>query len=69
MMRNIELCRYDVPTPIQAYCLPAILKGYDIIACAQTGLFSALCYLLLIRDENLAFAPTVEQPLPAHPGA
>ncbi|KAI9848348.1 MAG: hypothetical protein M1838_000564 [Thelocarpon superellum] len=32
MLKNIELCHYDVPTPIQAYCLPAILKGHDIVA-------------------------------------
>jgi hypothetical protein len=42
---------------------PALLLGGAI------GLFSALCYLLLIRDENLEFGPAVEQPLPAHPGA
>ena len=38
MLRNIELCGYDVPTPIQAYCLPAILKNHDVIAAAQTGM-------------------------------
>lgn len=37
MLRNIELCGYKVPTPIQAYCLPSILTGHDIIAVAQTG--------------------------------
>lgn len=37
MMKNIELCGYQLPTPIQAYCLPSILTGHDIIAVAQTG--------------------------------
>ena len=37
MLDNIKLCGYKVPTPIQAYCLPSILKGHDIIAVAQTG--------------------------------
>jgi MFS family permease len=41
---------------------PALLLGGII------GLCSALCYLLLIRDENLAFDPVAEQPSPAHPG-
>lgn len=37
MLENIALCQYAVPTPIQAYCLPSILKGLDVIAVAQTG--------------------------------
>lgn len=39
MLANVKLAGYDVPTPIQAYCLPAILKGHDVVACAQTGTF------------------------------
>jgi ATP-dependent RNA helicase DDX3X len=37
MLENVKLAGYDVPTPVQAYCLPAILKGHDVVACAQTG--------------------------------
>ena len=37
MLENVKLCGYDVPTPIQAYCLPAILMNHDVIAVAQTG--------------------------------
>ena len=37
MLDNIKLCRYNVPTPIQAYVLPSVLKGIDIIGIAQTG--------------------------------
>lgn len=28
---------YGLPTPIQAYTIPAILRDYDVIAIAQTG--------------------------------
>lgn len=37
MLGNIKLCKYDVPTPIQAYCIPSVLQGQDVIAIAQTG--------------------------------
>jgi len=41
MLENVKLAGYDVPTPIQQYCLPAIFKGHDIVACAQTGNYDA----------------------------
>ncbi|KAF3921681.1 hypothetical protein ABW21_db0201926 [Orbilia brochopaga] len=34
---NLQLSCYEIPTPIQRACCPAILKGRDIIACSQTG--------------------------------
>lgn len=43
MVQNIELCGYSVPTPIQAYTIPAVLKGRDVIATAQTGGIIADC--------------------------
>ena len=46
MLANVKLAGYDVPTPVQAYCLPAILKGHDVVACAQTGLYQ-------FRNQNL----------------
>lgn len=37
MLRNVELAGYEVPTPIQRYCIPSIGQGHDVIAIAQTG--------------------------------
>ena len=42
MVENIKLCGYKIPTPIQAYSIPAILTGKDLIAVAQTGM-STMC--------------------------
>jgi ATP-dependent RNA helicase DDX3X len=37
MLENVKLCQYTVPTPIQSYCIPAVLTGHDVVAVAQTG--------------------------------
>lgn len=37
MQKAIKLVGYETPTPIQAECIPTILKGGDILGCAQTG--------------------------------
>jgi len=38
MVKNIDLCAYKTPTPVQAYTIPAVLTGNDVIAIAQTGM-------------------------------
>lgn len=46
MLRNVQLSGYQVPTPIQAYVLPAIFQGKDVIGVATTGncTVSSRCY-------------------------
>ncbi|RDW67672.1 hypothetical protein BP6252_09068 [Coleophoma cylindrospora] len=46
MLENVKLAGYTQCTPVQAYTLPAILKGYDIVACAQTGSGKTAAYLI-----------------------
>ena len=37
LLENIQLAKYDRPTPVQKYGLPIVLSGRDLMACAQTG--------------------------------
>jgi ATP-dependent RNA helicase DDX3X len=37
IQRNIEAAKYTKPTPVQRYSLPIVLKGRDLMSCAQTG--------------------------------
>src|SRR5690554_4489112 len=37
IMKALDLAGYTVPTDIQYHSIPHVLKGSDIIGCAQTG--------------------------------
>ena len=42
MLNNVKLCQYLTPTPIQAYTIPSVLLGHDVVAIAQTGIYATL---------------------------
>jgi ATP-dependent RNA helicase RhlE len=37
LLKAVKTQGYTAPTPIQTQAIPVILKGYDILAGAQTG--------------------------------
>ncbi|KAJ4373907.1 hypothetical protein N0V83_002646 [Neocucurbitaria cava] len=64
MLDNVKLCRYTYPTPIQAYCIPAILTGNDVIAIAQTGSGKTAAFLVPILSKLMGKARQLAAPRP-----
>ncbi|KAF2034374.1 DEAD-domain-containing protein [Setomelanomma holmii] len=64
MAENVALCQYKVPTPIQSYCIPAVLTGHDVVAIAQTGSGKTAAFLVPILSKLMGKARQLAAPRP-----
>ncbi len=53
VMEGVEAMSYNKPTPIQQQAIPTIIKGHDLIACAQTGTGKTAAYVLPLIQKIL----------------
>ncbi|MDI3521408.1 MAG: ATP-dependent helicase RhlE [Anaerophaga sp.] len=52
VLEGLEAMRFDDATPVQEATIPAIMRGKDLIACAQTGTGKTAAYLLPILNRQ-----------------
>ncbi|KAI5788587.1 P-loop containing nucleoside triphosphate hydrolase protein [Pyronema domesticum] len=65
MLENVQLCKYDKPTPIQRYCIPSVMQGYDLLSCAQTGSGKTAAFLIPILSKLMGKAKRLAAPRPS----
>ncbi|KAB2580381.1 ATP-dependent RNA helicase ded1 [Lasiodiplodia theobromae] len=66
MLDNVtRLCQYDMTTPIQAYTIPAVLQGHDVVGVAQTGSGKTAAYLIPILSRLMGKAKKLAAPRPS----
>jgi ATP-dependent RNA helicase RhlE len=51
VLNAVDSMNYQLATPIQEQAIPTILKGKDLLACAQTGTGKTAAYLIPILDK------------------
>ena len=66
LARNIKLCGYVKPTPVQKHAIPAAIgfkvnKASDLMVCAQTGSGKTAAFLLPLFTRKLKVRPIVEK--------
>ncbi|KAK4495052.1 hypothetical protein PRZ48_013379 [Zasmidium cellare] len=64
VLRNCQLAGYNFTTPIQAYTIPVIKAGFDVVAIAQTGSGKTAAYLVPILSKLMGKAKKLAAPRP-----
>lgn len=64
VLQNVKLCGYDFTTAVQAYCIPAVLAGRDIVAIAQTGSGKTAAYLIPVISRLMGKVRKLQGPRP-----
>lgn len=60
MLEAISFMGFDKATPVQELAIPAILRGDDLIACAQTGTGKTAAFVLPVLNNLTADRPPLE---------
>lgn len=53
LTNSLKVMKYDIPTPIQAQCIPLALDGRDVMGSAQTGTGKTAAFAIPVIDSLL----------------
>ena len=53
VVRALQAAGYEQPTPIQAQCIPALVRGQDVLGQAQTGTGKTAAFLITVLTRLL----------------
>jgi len=54
LLKNVTAAGYEIPTPIQSAAIPSVMKGNDLVGCAQTGTGKTAAFALPILHRLLS---------------
>jgi superfamily II DNA/RNA helicase len=57
LLKAVEACGFETPTPIQAKAIPIILEGGDVMGSAQTGTGKTAAFVLPILHQLITRKP------------
>lgn len=57
LLKAVEACGFETPTPIQAHAIPIILEGGDVMGSAQTGTGKTAAFVLPILHQLITRKP------------
>ena len=60
LMKNLVLCKFLKPTPVQKYSIPIGMSGGDMMACAQTGSGKTAGFLFPLISKMLSTGASPE---------
>lgn len=62
LLRNVEASGYTIPTPIQQATIPLVLRGNDVLGCAQTGTGKTAAFALPMLQNLSRRPPRADEP-------
>lgn len=69
ILKALQQTGYTTPTPIQEQAIPVLLKGKDLLGCAQTGTGKTAAFAIPLYNDFINQTIKRYQSIDTHPDA